>query len=201
MQKLHVDPISGQWVECRPAVGSAFTAHKSLPSGRLLPDLIRETPILLYAGDKDFGCNYLGLERVIEDLERESTVGSHRPRTPSLSSTPWIVENRTVGQWYSMERLTYVRYYNASHMVPYNHPRQVKSMIYQFLSANARATNDSFSGDTEANITTNVDQAELTRVCFWILLGISALAAIFTLVLILVGSRPTIWTPIRVVNL
>jgi hypothetical protein len=94
-----------------------------------------------------------------------------------------------------------VRYYNASHMVPYNHPRQVKSMIYQFLSANARAANDSFSGDTEANITTNVDQAELTRVCFWILLGISALAAIFTLVLILVGSRPTIWILIRVVNL
>jgi len=48
---------------------------KSPPSVRLLPGLLEKIPIMLFSGDQDLVCNYLGAERMIEALEWNGATG------------------------------------------------------------------------------------------------------------------------------
>jgi carboxypeptidase D len=189
MEILHVDPSSGRWEECRSDVGAAFTVRNSLPSSRLLPELISEMPVLLYAGDKDFACNHLGLERFVEALGWNDSSGpfSMRDQDPSLAA--WVIDDRTIGQWYSKNNLTYVRHYNASHMVPYDHPQQAKQMISRFLEANLRAEKSSSFIYVGSNVTLHSHQETDANQWAWILFGISVLVVGFMLVIAIVEVR------------
>lgn len=188
METLHVDPKLGQWAECRPDVGAAFTNQKSLPSSKLLPELISEMPVLLYAGDKDFACNHLGLERFIETLEWNGTSGLHSLYIEDPSDATWMIEDRTVGEWYSAHNLTYVRYYNASHMVPYDHPQEVKQMVHRFLDTNAPAVKVASSSHDESMVMVHPGQERRVISWGWILFGISAVAAGFMLAIIVIET-------------
>jgi len=131
---LHVNPQRNTgWQECNGAVGSAFSARDSKPSVELLPDIVAEVPTLLFSGAEDLICNHLGTEDILSSLEWngakgfEITPGNWAPRRD------WTFEGEAAGFWQEARNLTYVLFYNASHMVPFDYPQRSRDMLDRFM--------------------------------------------------------------------
>ncbi|EMR64747.1 putative carboxypeptidase kex1 protein [Eutypa lata UCREL1] len=134
---LHVDPnkVTG-WQECNGAVGAAFRAKRSKPAIELLPDILTEVDILLFSGAEDLICNHLGTESFISNMEWnggkgfETSPGNWAPRRD------WTFEGEQAGFWQSARNLTYVLFYNSSHMVPFDYARRTRDMLDRFMNVN-----------------------------------------------------------------
>lgn len=58
------------WVECNSRVSAGLYDKKSPASVSLIPSILQSgVKVLLFAGDKDLICNWIGVERVIQNLE------------------------------------------------------------------------------------------------------------------------------------
>jgi carboxypeptidase C (cathepsin A) len=66
---LHAEAKSESWVECNSRVGRELRNRESASSITLLPKLLERVPVLLFAGDQDFICNYMGIESLIANME------------------------------------------------------------------------------------------------------------------------------------
>lgn len=134
IQALNVNDnkVTG-WTECNGQVGSHFRPQTSKPSIQLLPDLLKEVPILLFSGAEDLICNHLGTEALISNMEWnngrgfEITPGTWAPRRD------WTFEGEAAGFWQEARNLTYVLFNNASHMVPFDYPRRSRDMLDRFM--------------------------------------------------------------------
>lgn len=122
------------WQECSGVVGAAFKSSKTgKPSIELLPGLIKEVPILMFSGAEDLICNHLGTEKLISNMEWnggkgfEVTPGNWAPRRD------WTFEGKPAGFWQEARNLTYVLFYNSSHMVPFDYPRRTRDMLDRFM--------------------------------------------------------------------
>lgn len=131
---LHVNPQRNTgWTECSGGVGSAFTARNSKPSVEFLPELIEQVPVLLFSGMEDLICNHMGTEDMISNLQWgggkgfEISPGNWAPRRD------WTFEGEAAGFWQEARNLTYVGFYNASHMVPFDYPRRSRDMLDRFM--------------------------------------------------------------------
>lgn len=131
---LHVnkDKKTG-WVECNNQVSSAFTARNSAPSVDLLPGLLAEMPIVLFSGDKDLICNHIGTENLINRLEFNGGKGMEISTGMTAPKRDWTFENEPAGQYQTARNLTYLRFYNSSHMVPFDYPRRSRDMLDRFM--------------------------------------------------------------------
>ncbi|RYO79276.1 hypothetical protein DL766_002093 [Monosporascus sp. MC13-8B] len=134
---LHINKNKNTgWQECNGAVGAEFKARKSVPSIRLLPDLLKEVDILLFSGAEDLICNHLGTESFISNMEWnggkgfETSPGNWAPRRD------WTFEGESAGFWQSARNLTYVLFYNSSHMVPFDYARRSRDMLDRFMGVN-----------------------------------------------------------------
>ena len=124
------------WSECSGAVSAAFRTKKSKPSIKLLPDILAEIPVLLFSGAEDLICNHIGTEDLISNMEWnsgkgfETSVGNWAPRRD------WTFEGDAAGFWQEARNLTYVQFYDASHMVPFDYPRRTRDMLDRFMNVN-----------------------------------------------------------------
>lgn len=114
-----------KWVECSGRVGRNFNARKSLPAIHLLPELTKEMPVVLFHGNLDIICNYIGAEAMIKKL----TWGGKRGFSEDIAADDWIYNNETVGYIKSERNLTFINVFNASHMVPYDKPEVSRALI------------------------------------------------------------------------
>ncbi|KAF7563432.1 hypothetical protein G7046_g666 [Stylonectria norvegica] len=134
VRALHVSPQkSTGWAECNGAVSSHFTTKNSRPSIDLLPDILKEVPILLFSGAEDLICNHVGTEDLISKMEWnggkgfEATPGNWAPRRN------WTFEGEDAGFWQEARNLTYVLFHDSSHMVPFDYPRRTRDMLDRFM--------------------------------------------------------------------
>lgn len=131
---LHVNPDKKTgWVECNNQVSKSFTARNSLPSVQLLPSLLAEMPILLFSGDKDLICNHIGTENLINRIEFNGGKGMEISTGMTAPKQDWTFENQPAGQYQTARNLTYLRFYNSSHMVPFDYPRRSRDMLDRFM--------------------------------------------------------------------
>ncbi|KAK7427855.1 Cell death protease [Neonectria magnoliae] len=141
---LHVSEQKNTgWQECNGAVGSAFNTRNSKPSIDYLPDLLKEVPILLFSGAEDLICNHVGTEEMLNNMKWnggkgfEVTPGNWAPRRD------WTFEGESAGFYQTARNLTYVLFYNSSHMVPFDLPRRSRDMLDRFMGINI----DKIGGD------------------------------------------------------
>lgn len=133
LKALNIDPSQHVvWHECSPSVGSAFQARNSTYSGKLIPGLIESgVPVLMFNGDQDLICNYIGNKRVIGSMqwggERSSGFQSNEPEIP------WYVDGVPSGTYQTGRNMTFIKVFNASHMVPFDLPQVSQTMLNQFL--------------------------------------------------------------------
>jgi len=131
---LHINHDKhGGWTECSGAVGGAFRARNSPPAISLLPDLLEKLPILLFSGEKDFICNHLGTESLIHNMEWNGGKGFEISPGTIAPRRDWTFEGEPAGIYQEARNLTYVLFYNASHMVPFDYPRRTRDMLDRFL--------------------------------------------------------------------
>lgn len=135
IQALNINPgkMTG-WQECSGLVGSAFRAAHSRPAVKLLPGLIESgVNVLLFSGDKDLICNHVGTETLIHNMNWKGGTGFETSPGVWAPRHDWSFEGEPAGIYQYARNLTYMLFYNASHMVPYDQPRQTRDMLDRFM--------------------------------------------------------------------
>lgn len=133
-EALHINSAKTTgWTECNGQVGGAFTARNSRPSIQILPTLLEKVPILLFSGDQDLICNHLGTEELINRMEWNGGKGFEMSPGVWAPRRDWTFEGDAAGIWQEARNLTYVLFYNASHMVPFDYPRRTRDMLDRFM--------------------------------------------------------------------
>lgn len=99
------------------------------PFHTFIPDLLEKIPVLIYAGDADFICNWLGNHAWTEALEWH---GKKQFNNEPLG--PFMVGAQEMGQTKSFGNFTFARVYEAGHMMPYNQPEASLDLLNRWLS-------------------------------------------------------------------
>ncbi|KAF8632313.1 hypothetical protein AX15_001936 [Amanita polypyramis BW_CC] len=134
---LHATDHSGKWVECRGTIHSHFDEQRLNASITILPKVLSKIPVLIYAGDQDLICNYVGLEAMMKAMTWNGGTGLGTVQTQS-----WSVNNMPAGTWVTSRNLTYTKIFNASHMAPFDVPHITHDMILRFMDVNFSAIVD-----------------------------------------------------------
>ena len=113
-----------KWRECSSRVGHFFDTKHSVPAVKLLPELLEQVPIVLFNGNRDIICNYVGTENFIKEM----TWGSETGFKDSLQYD-WIYDNETTGYIKTERNLTFVNIFDSSHMVPFDKPEVSRSLM------------------------------------------------------------------------
>jgi len=132
---IHINPDKRTgWTECSGAVSSAFRASHSNPSFDFLPEIIEGgIQILLFSGAKDMICNHLGTEDMISNMKWSGGTGFELSPGVWAPKRDWTFEGEPAGIYQEARNLTYVLFYNASHMVPFDYPRRSRDMLDRFM--------------------------------------------------------------------
>ncbi|KAF2466966.1 pheromone-processing carboxypeptidase KEX1 [Lindgomyces ingoldianus] len=140
IQALHInaDKKTG-WTECNGAVSATFRAKNSIPSIKFLPDIIAQVPVVLFSGDKDLICNHLGTESLIDSMSWNGGKGFQLSPGVWAPRRDWTFEGEPAGTYQEARNLTYVVFYNSSHMVPFDYPRRTRDMLDRFMGVDISA--------------------------------------------------------------
>ncbi|KAK4455746.1 Alpha/Beta hydrolase protein [Podospora aff. communis PSN243] len=131
---LHVNAAKNTgWHECDGAVGTQFRATKSRPSVELLPDILKEIPVILFSGAEDLICSHLGTEALISNMAWNGGRGFELSPGTWAPRRAWTFEGEEAGFWQTARNLTYVLFNNSSHMVPFDYPRRTRDMLDRFM--------------------------------------------------------------------
>lgn len=134
LDALHVKPGKRTgWSECNGQVGSEFRAGNSKPSIELLPDLIKEIPTILFSGAEDLICNHIGTENFIANMEWNGGKGFELSAGTWAPRRDWTFEGKAAGFYQEARNLTYILFYNSSHMVPFDYARRTRDMLDRFM--------------------------------------------------------------------
>jgi carboxypeptidase D len=134
LDALHIGPGKNTgWTECNGAVGANFRAANSKPSIVYLPDILTEVPIVLFSGAEDLICNHLGTEALISNMQWNGGKGFETSPGTWAPRRDWTFEGEPAGFWQEARNLTYVLFYNSSHMVPFDYPRRTRDMLDRFM--------------------------------------------------------------------
>ncbi|KAI9507817.1 Alpha/Beta hydrolase protein [Russula earlei] len=136
---LGVDP-SRKFESCNTEVNQAFSLRGDgmHNSAALLPELIDDgVRLLVYAGNADMMCNYIGNEEWVENLETR-----FHKEFKAAPSIQWVTarhgrvagEVRTAGGGFGSGNVTFVNVYEAGHMVPYDQPEAALDLFTRWIS-------------------------------------------------------------------
>lgn len=107
-----------------------FTGDGMKPSQDSVAELLEaEIPVLVYAGDKDFICNWLGNQAWANKLP-----WSEHEKFTAQPVRDWVVSNTTAGEVKNYKHFTFLRVYGAGHMVPFDQPRNALDMVNRWVA-------------------------------------------------------------------
>lgn len=126
---LGVAPES-EWTQCNRGVNMQFMGDWMHNYQNQIPDLLASgIPVLIYAGDADFVCNWLGNQAWTLALEWPGKEGFNKvePKvwTSKITGTP-------AGKARSSGGLTFLQVFAAGHMVPLDQPEHALDMVKLF---------------------------------------------------------------------
>lgn len=134
IEALHINKgKQAGWTECSGAVSANFEAIKSKASISILPKILEKIPTVLFSGDQDFICNHLGTEEIIHNMEWNGGKGFELSPGTWAPRRDWTFEGEPAGFYQEARNLTYIVFYNSSHMVPFDYPRRTRDMLDRFI--------------------------------------------------------------------
>jgi len=126
-RSLHVSEKSNKWQTCNDNVNTKFNVDKMKNFSGYVADMLNGgIPALIYAGDVDFICNYLGNKAWTLDLDWD-----HKNEFNLAEDHAW---GGNKGLARSANGFTFLQVYDAGHMVPTDQPEVALDMIKNFLS-------------------------------------------------------------------
>lgn len=91
--------------------------------------LEKDVPVLLYEGDKDFICNWLGNHAWSDALEY-----SKHEFFEVQPLRPWYTkEGKLAGEVKNYDKFTFARVYGAGHMVPFDQPENSLDLVNRWI--------------------------------------------------------------------
>lgn len=120
-----------QWESCNYQVNSNFAADVMKGYQQDVAYLLANNMrVLIYAGDADLVCNWLSNNAWTLALEWE-----HGEEFRSAAMHPWKLGGKAMGSLRTAHNLTFLRVFNAGHMVPLDQPEASLDMINAFFAA------------------------------------------------------------------
>lgn len=104
------------------------------PFHRLVPKILEEIPVLIYAGDADFICNWLGNQAWTEALEWPGQKDFNRADVEDLKlASADSVKAKGYGKVKASGNFTFMQIYGAGHMVPMDQPENSLDFFNRWL--------------------------------------------------------------------
>jgi len=107
------------------------------PFHRLVPSLLEKIPVLIYAGDADFICNWLGNQAWTEALEWPGQKAFNKANVKDLSLASDSVLSKSKGKGYGKVKasgnFSFIQVYQAGHMVPMDQPEASVDFFNRWL--------------------------------------------------------------------
>ena len=107
-----------------------FAGDWMQPFHRLVPGILEQLPVLIYAGDADFICNWLGNLAWTTELEWP---GQKAYAKAPLEDFTLQDDEKKLGSVKSAANFTFMRLHAAGHMVPYDQPVASLEMLNRWL--------------------------------------------------------------------
>ncbi|KAK4123325.1 hypothetical protein N657DRAFT_646086 [Parathielavia appendiculata] len=101
------------------------------PFHRLVPNILKEIPVLIYAGDADYICNWLGNQAWTNALEWPGKKGFNDAKIKDLKLPG---ADKEYGKVKASGNFTFMRVYQAGHMVPMDQPENSLDFLNRWLS-------------------------------------------------------------------
>eukprot|EP01038_Epipyxis_sp_PR26KG_P014955 gene14955-20117_t len=141
-QALHVSSKVDKWETCNTAVDVAFMSDWMRNYQQvIIPMLEGGVRVLIYAGDVDFICNWMGnkawtLGLTWDGKQRFNAEGDHPWFYSKEGSNDAIVGGfaRTAHSLVSKGSLTFLQVVEAGHMVPMDQPQAALTMLNTFIN-------------------------------------------------------------------
>ncbi|CAK4616422.1 unnamed protein product [Aphanomyces euteiches] len=130
--ELHIPAVKRPypWTELSQAVFANFMPDVFKNYESHVVDLLEhDIRVLIYAGDADLVCNWLGNHAWTNDLE-----WSGKTDFQAAQYVPFIVNGTDAGALQAAKNFAFLRVYNAGHMVPENQPEVALTMLNRFLA-------------------------------------------------------------------
>eukprot|EP00178_Gracilaria_changii_P026491 TRINITY_DN8152_c0_g2_i1.p2 TRINITY_DN8152_c0_g2~~TRINITY_DN8152_c0_g2_i1.p2 ORF type:complete len:157 (+),score=23.86 TRINITY_DN8152_c0_g2_i1:30-473(+) len=119
-----------KWTECDMLVHSLMMGDWIHTYDQHIPDIIaRGQQVLVYSGDVDFIVNWYGGRDWVAAMEWD-----HQDDYNNAPEYDWFVEGDAAGTGKTYKNLTFLRVFQAGHMVPMDQPVNSLDMIHRFLS-------------------------------------------------------------------
>ncbi|CAN6650659.1 vacuolar serine-type carboxypeptidase Atg42p [Trichomonascus vanleenenianus] len=120
------------FTSCNNVVNGAFetSGDKALHFQQYVSQLLDDDiPVLIYAGDLDFICNWVGNWAWVENLAWEGSA-----QFSTASNETFEVSGKAAGELANYDKFTFLRVYQAGHMVPHDQPEAALAMFNRWLS-------------------------------------------------------------------
>lgn len=121
---LHIPDVLPPWDLCSEDVGSHYSTLYPTMKEVYLKLLSTGLRALVYNGDTDMACNFLGDQWFVDDLGLESTTRYQ----------PWMYEHQVGGFYQQFGNLTFLTVKGAGHMVPQWAPGPAFHFFQSFLN-------------------------------------------------------------------
>lgn len=121
---LHIPDILPPWDICSDDVGGQYTILYSTVKDVYLKLLSLGLRALVYNGDTDMACNFLGDQWFVEDLGIQATT----------KYQTWIHDNQVAGFYQQYGNITFLTVKGAGHMVPQWAPGPAFHMFQSFIT-------------------------------------------------------------------
>jgi cathepsin A (carboxypeptidase C) len=123
-----------KWSDCNHLVAMAFELDGDWmqPYQQMIPDQLESgIRVLIYAGDQDYICNWLGNQAWTQALP-----WSHQGEFNTTIATNWtgIAAAAPMGTIQSSNGFTFLRVFEAGHMVPRDQPQAALAMLNAWTS-------------------------------------------------------------------
>ncbi|SPQ22939.1 3936653f-a44f-42a6-982c-4fbd3e4bf3b8 [Thermothielavioides terrestris] len=117
---------------CNTDINRNFLFHGDWmqPFHRLVPKILEEIPVLIYAGDADYICNWLGNQAWTEALEWPGKKAFNKAKIQDLNLAGAAKE---YGKVKTSGNFTFMRIYQAGHMVPMDQPENSLDFLNRWL--------------------------------------------------------------------
>lgn len=122
--------VKSKWEECSKPVNLQFNGDFMRRYDNLLPPLLaKNIKILIYAGDADFICNWIGNKHWAMAMEWPG-----KDAFQKAEDKPVTLGGKEVGKQRSANGFSYLQVYGAGHMVPKDRPEVALQMINSFIA-------------------------------------------------------------------
>lgn len=121
-----------KWSSCNKLVTIGFELAGDWMKSyqQMIPDQLNDgIKVLIYAGDQDFICNWLGNQAWTQALP-----WPHQGDFNTTAPVDWNVAGKKAGELQSSNGFSFLRVLDAGHMVPRDQPENALAMLNAFIS-------------------------------------------------------------------